>query len=138
MKNKNWLLDVLSYVAIGLVFSMLFVTGSNGEVQKQKPNTFGTVSYFENPNTYMYGAIVGGAFVQSDKRIGTNLMFQPAHTFLLFTQSVLFCGNIGPSVKGNIGTPVVVTYETKAHEMVNGIACHNFVSINKVEDTDVH
>ena len=93
-------------------------------------NAFGALVYQDNPYTYMYGMAVSGNFVESGDKVGTNVVFQPARTYALFTQSLLFCGDVSGSFEG--ASLVIVTYEKQTHQLINGVACHNLIAVDKL------
>ena len=95
-----------------------------------KKNSLGAVVEYVNPNAYLYGNIVDGTIL-GDKDLYTNVRFQPSHVFLLYTETVLFCGDKSEKFNGMVG-PIVVTYEKVAHTMYQGVACHTLVSVDHV------
>lgn len=107
---------------------------AHGAISSKHDNSYGAVIYQDNPYTYMYGSIVTGNYVEYKPKLGTNIRFQPYHTFSLFTSEVLFCGDQGPAFNSMTG-PIVVTYETRAHETVGGIGCHALIGVNRVIPT---
>jgi hypothetical protein len=104
-------------------------------------NSLGVVQYVDNPNTYLFAAIVNQpgnpnrVVMDGKRRMATILTFQPYNTFNLFTESVTFCGNLAAAFSPMRGA-IVVTYKTVAHEMVNGVACHEFVDVFPVSLPD--
>lgn len=122
-----FLLAVLLTV-LALAFSAHCATGA-----PRHDNSLGVVQYVDNPNTYLFGVIVNlsenpNRVITDRRRFATILTFQPYNTFNLFTESVMFCGNLAPAFAPVRG-PIVVTYKTVAHQMVNGVACHEFVDV---------
>ena len=105
--------------------------------RQRHDNSLGAIQYVDNPNTYLFGVIVNQpenpnrVIMDGRRRLATILTFQPYNTFNLFTEAVTFCGNLTPAFAPVRG-PIVVTYKTVAHEMVNGVACHEFVDVFKV------
>lgn len=125
-----------------LALMMLVVVAiSSGHCTPTSPrheNSLGTVMYQDNPNSYIMGAIVGGAIVSDGHNVATNLRLQPSYTYNLFTQEVLICD--APSqelANASVGGPLVLTYETQAHHMVSGIGCHRLVAISEVKSKEL-
>jgi hypothetical protein len=100
-----------------------------------KKNSLGAVVEYVNPNAYLYGNIVDGSIL-GDTDLYTNVRFQPFHTFLLYTETVLFCGDRSKQFDGMTG-PIVVTYKKQAHTLYQGVACHEFVSVEHVVAKEV-
>ena len=128
-----WLL-VLSIVAL----AVFYVEPANCATSAPRhDNSLGVIQYVDNPNTYLFGVIVNQpenpnrVIMDGRRRLATILTFQPYNTFNLFTEAVTFCGNL-TSAFAPVRGPIVVTYKTVAHEMVNGVACHEFVDVFKV------
>jgi hypothetical protein len=121
------------WLAVTFLLLVGFSIAAHGSTSAPKhDNSFGAVISNDNPYTYMYGSLVSGAYVGTDKNIGLNIRFQPAHTFAMFTQELLFCGDVASEFKDMRG-PLVVTYRTRALRTIEGIGCHTLVSVDKVE-----
>jgi hypothetical protein len=122
---------------IGVALVLVALQGlSHGATTAKHQNSLGVEQYYSNPYTYMFGSFAGGNYVHTKSRVGTLIVFQPAHTFELFTQEVLFCGDQGDEFRDLTG-PIIVTYKTRAHEAVSGIGCHELVSIHHVQAEDL-
>lgn len=126
-------LAIVLVVILGLTLSA-YAAPAIG--RKPRPNSLGVEQTLSNQNIYLYGSVNchGSAcgIVERGKRLATNVTFNPAHAPFFLTESVLFCGNESKSFEGLSG-PLVITYERVAHEMLDGIACHDLVSVDKVE-----
>jgi hypothetical protein len=84
-----------------------------------------------NPYTYLEGAVVDAARVGD----GINLRIQPRGTYGLFTENVLLCdmNNVGRRFAGKGGL-VVLTYETQARRMIEGVGCHELRSVDQIQE----
>ena len=101
-------------------------------------NGLGAVIEYANPFTYLFGAIINmpenpnRVFRGKNGKLATLLTVQPAHVFELYTEELLLCGNRAEDFKDAIG-PIVITYKTQAHEMVDGVSCHELQSVYQVK-----
>jgi hypothetical protein len=97
-------------------------------------------AYTENPNVYLYGTIIEGTIISERQdglgdgviMQGTNLRFQPAHTFLLYSEAVMFCNDLSDTFNEMGKVLLVVTYRKHARRLVDGVPCHDFVSVDYV------
>ena len=64
----------------------------------------------------------------------TNLRIQPSYTDLLNDVELLLCGDWAEQLQPLMGRPLVITYEREAHQMIQGIACHELVSVDEVKE----
>lgn len=116
-----------------LLLYLLLITLLSFGVVSKKPNTnsLGALQYQNNPYTYLEGSITGAAYVEDHALV---VRIQPRGTFMLFTEDLLFCKGADDKIRGK-QSPVVLTYETKAHHLVEGIGCHALLSVDEVKDT---
>ena len=105
------------------------------ETAKNRQNSLDVNEVYTNPNTYLFGAIVDGAIIRGDRdgEFYTSIRVQPYHTAALYDENVLFCGNVGDEFNGK-SRVVVLTYETRAHTLFKGIACHELTSVFEVQE----
>ena len=106
-------------------------------VQQARPQTNGIhyTPYATNPYMYMFASVSEIQLAKDDKdSLYTFVTFQPAHTYFLFTESILFCGNISGVFKRGA---LVITYERVAHKRFNGEACHELISVNTVKEETI-
>lgn len=122
-------------ITVSLILAAIILITSDGchaAVAGKQKNSFGAVIDYSNPNVYIFGAVADGAvFKDEHQKVLTNVRFQPYNTFALYTESVLFCGDVSNLFYHGA---IVVTYKRRAHEASGGIGCHELVSVNKVED----
>jgi hypothetical protein len=119
-------------LVLAIILGMYAISAHGATTSSAKKNSFGAVISYDNPNTYIMGIPIHGAYVTSGARLATNVRFQPSYTFGMLTQEVLFCGDHGSDF--NIRGPLVVTYRTRAHEALDGIGCHDLISVDRVKD----
>lgn len=105
-------------------------------------NNLGAEVYSINPNVYLYGSLAcrtedACTVMQHGDKIVTNVRINPAHTYSLFDEGLTLCGNVGDAFDGIGAGPIVITYRRVSHQLVNGIACHDLLSVHKVETKSV-
>ena len=134
--------SILTVLRVVLVFIMAGILVREALCSTSAPrheNSLGVVMQDTNPNTYIMGAIIDGAVVvdksKSERRYATNIRFAPAYTYMLYDESVLFCGNRAQDFNGKVGA-IVVTYERVAHQTFEGLGCHDLVSVDNVVSKD--
>jgi hypothetical protein len=115
-----------------LLLSFLLLTLFSSAAISKKPNTnsLGTVQYQNNPYTYKAGALTAAAFVGDG---GVVIRIQPRGTFSLYTEDILFCAGAVELV-GTKRNPLVLTYETQAHHMIEGIGCHKLIYVDEIKN----
>jgi hypothetical protein len=85
---------------------------------------------------YNMGVIVDGAVVKSNKgRVAVNLRVQPYGTFELYTEQVLLCGEPTDALQHASGS-IVLVYKRVAHQMIDGVACHDFEGVFHIQAED--
>jgi hypothetical protein len=94
-------------------------------------NSLGVDIPYENPFMYNFVVITDGSIIEANGRYATNLRVQPYGTFELYTEQVMLCGQPTNELQHANG-PVVLTYKRVAHEMVGGVACHEFEAVHHV------
>jgi hypothetical protein len=128
------LLDVTLAFLIVLIIAVIFVGDAHGEVPStnRHSNEFGAVIEYTNPFMYNFGIITDAAVVKTDKRIATNLKFQPYGTFELYTEQVMLCGLPTDELINKASGPVILIYKRQANEAVQGVACHDLEGVFSV------
>jgi hypothetical protein len=132
-KVLDEIINVLKFAAGALtivVIVMVTLAISAHCTVSQRENSFGAIIVDSNPNSYMYGAIVSGSIIGDDEdHAFTNLRFNPAHTPMLYDETILLCGDQSDKLYSG---PIVLTYKSVSHRMYKGIACHDLVSVDQV------
>lgn len=141
-EGERRMVHVLAAICLVLAVIVTLATQGHCRAATSAPrhtSDLGAVAYLENPNTYIMGAIAAAdIIVEKDHgrtRFATNIRFTPAYTFLLYSETVLFCGNRAKDFNGQVGV-IVVTYRKQAHEIVSGVACHDLEAVDKVASQD--
>jgi len=120
--------------------AMLILTSAiaHCSTSSKKQNSLGVLNYEDNKNTYLMGEVVDGAEVSYGRHEGIVLRFQPSYTPLLYTKDVLFCGDVSSKFDGlNPNAVFVVTYETEAHESINGVGCHILKHVDLIKEQEI-
>jgi hypothetical protein len=96
-----------------------------------RPNSLGVTESYQNPNTYLLALPVDATVLDGGKYIA--IRFEPFYTAALYDETVLFCdGNSVDQFQGKSGV-LIITYETRAHQMYKGIACHHLIAVFEVK-----
>lgn len=124
--------DITDFVSIGCL--LLFIVLSLGNAHAattatRHNNSLGVIQYVDNPFTYKEGAVQQGFDIQNGRAM--VLRVQPTGTYHLFTEDLLFCGSPRYLLEGK-HNPMVLTYETVEHRTIEGVGCHNLVSVHEV------
>lgn len=125
------------HILIGLFFLLalflLFKIESQGAVGKKHENSIGSVMYQSNPMSYIAGSVRAVSYVDGGKAISVRV--QPIGTYSLYTDEFLFCGNAEKFL--NAANPMVLTYRTKASRLIEGIGCHELVSVDVLKPKEM-
>ena len=127
---RSAILCVLSMLA----FIVLLLNSAQGAVGKKHDNSIGNIMYFDNPFTYKAGAVTAVAYVSEGK--GLVVRMQPIGTYSLFTEDLLIC-DVPVEKFQNMSNPMVLTYRTQAHRIVEGIGCHELISVDSLKPKEV-
>ena len=123
---------IMAGLAVLAILFLIAVPAHCKTSERSHDNSLGVNIPYENPYIYNFGGIVDGAVVEDRlNNEATSIRFQPFGTFELYTEELLFCGNLADTFRGMSG-PVVLTYRRVAHETVGGIACHELKNVQKV------
>ena len=116
-----------------IIEAVFWLGASTATVHVNRRNSLGADEVYTNHNTYILGALLGGSIMESDNGSYTSIRVQPYATPALYDESLLFCGDQGAQFNGKRGV-VVITYETRAHKMFKGVACHELISVFEVPE----
>jgi hypothetical protein len=118
------------------LFFMMFVLCGQGNCEQpsinRHSNGLGAVIEYTNPMMYNFGIIADAGVARSKDRTGTNLRFQPYGTFELYTEQILLCGPPSDELINKASGPIILVYRRRAHEAVDGIACHDLEGVFSV------
>lgn len=136
--DKGLFKGCTQFILLLLGLILLFVATGHGAITKQagSKNSIGYEPYYTNPYIYLYGSIASGQLFKDGDRVFTVIVFQPSHTFQLYVEEVIFCGNASAAFNGEAGKPLVVTYERVAHARTNGTGCHVLESVDEVKSKE--
>jgi hypothetical protein len=124
---KGYLIGV---ALVAVVF--LLTSAAHCAVGKKQSNSLGSVMYAENPLMYQAGFIAQGSDSVSDVDGNLNIRINPLETYMLYDESVLFCGLPVDMFQGKT-EPFVLTYERVAHRQVRGVGCHELVAVHSLK-----
>lgn len=130
------------WVGIGLILLAMALMGGElahgaTSAPKRGDNSLGVILPQDNPFMYNMGVVAHGDIVQDAKgRQYTAIDFAPYGGRMLFPEGILLCGNQAKPLMEHQMKVVVLTYERQAHTMVQGIGCHELVSITLVVEQE--
>lgn len=124
-------------IAIGGLLLIIAMHAQAATTGKPSGNSLGFQPYATNPNTYLFAAVAchgeqDCGVIERNKHMGTVVSFQPAHTYMLFPETVMFCGN--EAERFNVAGPLVITYKKQASRLVGGVPCHELVSVDRIAE----
>lgn len=121
---------MIKYLVFVLIILAAFVASGRCAVSK-KPNgnSLGVVQYQNNPFTYKEGIIVEAEYIGLEEAV--SIRIQPRGTYGLFTENILLCSGADTLLTGK-KNPMVLTYETRSHHLVDGIGCHDLIFVDEV------
>jgi len=122
-KVAAWVIIFAAFV-FGLLVARAF-----GEPVPNRPNSLGVTDVYVNPNTYTLALPLAASVMDG----ATSVRFQPFATAALYDETVLFCGDDVPEQFAGTRGPVVIIYETRAHKMFHGVACHTLKAVFEVK-----
>ncbi len=125
---KNLVAYIIALALAFLVIAAVLIATGNASTTKARPNSLGIAQFFDNPYSYLFALPIEGKYVDGN----LNVRFQPYATPDLFDESVLFCGDVSEKFDGKKG-PLVLTYRTQAGRMVQGVGCHELLSVFEVK-----
>jgi len=118
-------------IGICLLFLLLFVAAVFADTSNKQTNAFGAIVYQDNPYNYEYGKAVAASYVQDEGHVGLNVRFQPSRTYTLFTETILFCGDVWEQFENS--SLVIVTYERESHRLIKGIPCRELIAVDRLK-----
>jgi hypothetical protein len=126
---------ILCIIAIlFLCLAGLFIgTGHAATTSSKKKNAFGAVTITSDPNVTLVASLLGGeVHMDNDGRLGYNLRLHPRHTYGLFDESVMFCGDVRGMLENKSTTFLAYTYRKAASRLIDGVPCHQLIGIDEV------
>jgi hypothetical protein len=108
------------------LLTTLLTLAAMAEPTHNRPNSLGVSEVYSNPYSYLLALPIEGTAVDG----GVSIRFWPFGTPQLYDETVYFC-KVGDEFDGKRGVLIIV-YETRAHRLHQGIACHNLISVFEV------
>lgn len=122
-------LQIMAWVILIVVLLNSF---GHGATTSHSKNSLGVVTYDANPYMYVAGSIAHTADAVTVVDGNLNLRVKPLGTYMLYDESILFCG-IPQGKFDNINAEaLVLTFERKARRTVQGIGCHELVRVDNM------
>ena len=124
-----------TFAAIVLVVLYVFMWGLQDApcaVTTRHENSLGIPMYTSNPLMYMAGSLAMNQDAVSNIDGNLNIRISPLGTYMLYDESVLFCGLPVDKFQG-VTEPFVMAYERVARRTVQGIGCHALISVHSLK-----
>jgi len=128
----------LAVILFGIVMPLAVAAYAYADTSNKQTNAFGAIVYQDNPYNYMYGKAIGGEVIQDQVPQwhgnffqATSIRFQPSRTYTLFTETILFCGDVSGEFEG--ASLVIVTYERESHRLVKGSPCRELIAVDRLK-----
>jgi hypothetical protein len=109
---------------LGIILTLLFVLC----VAVQFAHCTEPATEYINPNTYILGSLSQG----SADSTRTIVQIRPYNTPLVYTNNLVFCGDVAYMFRGKTGALLIV-YRSVAHRLVEDLACHDLVAVFEVK-----
>jgi hypothetical protein len=122
--------ELLTWLIVFL-FVLSMLTFGHCDITKKIPNSLGVSEVYQNPYAYLLAMPIEGQLLDGGKY--TNIRFWPYATPALYEETILFCGDVSEHFSRE---PIVVTYEKRAHQTYQGIACHNLIGAISLKGVD--
>jgi hypothetical protein len=126
---------IVVFLLLVLALFLLLEAESQGAVSKKHDNSIGSLMYEDNPMSYVAGSVRSIAYVDGGKAISVRV--QPIGTYSLYTDEKLFCGSNVVERFRNVANPMVLTYRTKASRLIEGVGCHELVSVDGLKPKEL-
>lgn len=120
-------------IGVALALAVLFIaSAAHCAVGKRHDSSLGVPMYTSNPMMYMAGSLTTTADAVSNIDGNLNLRMHPLNTYMLYDESVLFCGLPMDKFQG-IMEPFVLVYERISHRLVQGVGCHVLIGVHALK-----
>ena len=124
-------------IGVALVAVVFLLTSvAHCSVGKKHSNSLGVPMYTTNPLMYQAGYVAEGTDAVSNVDGNLNVRIKPLGTYMLYDESVLFCGMPIAMFQGKT-EPFVLAYERVSHRQVQGVGCHVLVSVQSLKTEKV-
>jgi hypothetical protein len=129
IQKKSAAKALLSFFLLAAFLLFFGLALAHCSTTSSRKNSLGTVAYDANPYIYLAGSLTATSDSVAEVDGNLNLRINPLGTYLLYDESILLCGLPIAKFEG-IQQPFVLTYERRAHRSVQGVACHELISVN--------
>lgn len=131
-KVKLYKDGILAPALILLMVATLLIAHACASVGKRHDSSIGNVMYDTNPLMYQAAYIAQGDNAVTNVDGNLNMRLAPLGTYMLYDESVLFCGLPVDMFRGK-KEPFVLTYERAARRVVRGLGCHTLVRVDSMQ-----
>jgi hypothetical protein len=114
---------------LGMAVLVLILSSSSESSTAAKTPDQIPPAYQDNPYQYLYGIVVKAEVFRLGDQLFTNLEVKPVQTYLVFSQSVTFCGNQEGKLDFAASQAVVMVYSRVMHRR----GCFDLLRIDVVE-----
>lgn len=102
-------------VIVMLVYLLFMVAKGHSTPADAKKSPKFPFAYQDNPYQYLYGSVAEVSIFTNNGKTYTNFMVHPVNTYLLFSQSVTFCGDHRDKLNFKTSDVVVFIYSRTMH-----------------------
>jgi hypothetical protein len=127
MTRETFSRNIFIVVAV-MLLTCLLGRAATTSTAKHK-DSLGIVMQQTNPNSYEAVVHIVEA---TDVDGNLNLRVNPLGTYMLYDDIVLLCGMPLDKFSG-VQEPFVMAYERVSHHAVDGVGCHDLVSVHHIE-----
>jgi hypothetical protein len=114
---------------IGLLILTLILPSRSESSTTAKISNQIVPAYQLNPYQYLYGIVVKADIIRLGDQLFTTLEVKPVQTYLVFSQSVTFCGRQEDKLDVTSSQPVVLIYSRFMHRR----GCFDLLRVDVVE-----
>lgn len=134
--NRNPVLNkIVAFFTFALLVSMILLISTLGRCAttsvKNRVNSLGVEQSYQNQMVYMVGSPRAVNLFEEKNRYFTNVTFRPFGSTLIYTESILFCGNDVESFGDS--RMRIVAYRRAAERMYQGVACHSIYRVIELD-----
>jgi hypothetical protein len=130
MKKRTKVLIILA------LLTLAFVSVVHCAVTTRHENSLGVPMYTSNPLMYVAGSLATNQDAVSNIDGNLNIRISPLGTYMLYDESVLFCGLPMDKFQG-VTEPFVIAYERVARKTVQGVGCHELIAVHSLKTEKV-
>jgi hypothetical protein len=121
---------ILGFMIVIILFVVCVTIFSHATTTKPRENSLGVITYTINPYIYEAGSIIDYAIIGENE--GLAIRVKPLATYMLFDETILFCGVPAEKLDGH-ENPMVLVYERQSHHRIDGLGCHELVGVRDIK-----